>query len=86
MNGDPQHSGNNTQETVLGPSNVASLQFLFQVSLPSPADGAPVALTSVVTPGGTRDLLFSTTKSGTLVASDAATGALVWSKPHTGRG
>jgi hypothetical protein len=86
MNGDPQHSGNNTKETVLGLSNVASLQFLFQVSLPSPADGAPVALTSVVTPDGTRDLLFSTTKSGTLVASDAATGALIWSKAHTGAG
>jgi hypothetical protein len=84
MNGDPQHSGNNTQETVLGPSNVTSLQFLFQVSLPSAADGAPVALTSVVTPSGTRDLLYSTTKSGTLVASDAATGELVWSKPHSG--
>jgi hypothetical protein len=86
MNGDPQHSGNNTLETVLGPANVASLQFLFQVALPSAADGAPVALSSVVTPSGTRDLLFSTTKSGTLVASDAATGALVWMQPHTGAG
>ncbi len=84
MNGDPQHSGNNTQETVLGPSNVASLQFLYQVSLPAAADGAPVALSSVATPGGTRDLLFSTTKAGQIVALDAATGAQVWSKPHTG--
>ena len=84
MNGDPQHSGNNTQETVLGPGNVASLQFLFQVALPSAADGAPVALSSVVTPGGTFDLLFSTTKSGTLVALDAATGAQIWAQPHAG--
>ena len=84
MNGDPQHSGNNTQETVLGPSNVAGLQLLFQVALPSAADGAPVALSSVVTPSGTLDVLYSTTKAGTLVASDAATGALVWSQPHTG--
>ena len=84
MNGDPQHSGNNTQETVLGPSNVASLQFLYQASLPAAADGAPVALSSVATPGGTRDLLFSTTKAGHIVALDAATGAQVWSKPHTG--
>ena len=86
MNGDPQHSGNNTMETVLGPGNVASLQLLFQVALPSAADGAPVALSAVVTPSGTRDLLFSTTKSGTLVAVDAATGAQVWSQPHTGAG
>lgn len=86
MNGDPQHSGNNTKETILGPSNVANLQFLFQVSLPAGApigaDGVPVGLTSVETPSGTRDLLFSTMKFGALVASDAATGALVWSKPH----
>jgi putative pyrroloquinoline-quinone binding quinoprotein len=86
MNGDPQHSGNNTRETILGPSNVGTLQFLFKVLLPQGStlgvDGAPVGLTSVVTPGGTRDLLYSTTKSGTLVASDAATGALVWSQPH----
>ncbi len=84
MNGDPQHSGNNTQETVLGPGNVASLQFLFQVALPSAADGAPVALSSVLTPGGTFDLLFSTTKTGTLVALDAATGAQIWAQPHAG--
>src|SRR6478672_5169455 len=84
MNGDPQHSGNNTLETVLGPANVASLQFLYQVTLPAAADGAPVALSSVVTPTGTRDLLFSTTKEGHIVALDAATGAIVWSKPHAG--
>ena len=55
MNGDAQHSGNNTQETILGLSNVGSLQFLFQVLLPFPADGTPVGLTSVVTSTGTRD-------------------------------
>ena len=86
MNGDPQHSGNNTLETVLGPSNVASLQFLFQVSLPAAADGAPVALTSVTTPGGTRDLLFSTTKAGHILALDASTGTLVWSHQSSGPG
>ena len=51
---------------------------------PAAADGAPVALSAVVTPGGTKDLLFSTTKAGHIVAIDAATGAQVWSKPHTG--
>jgi hypothetical protein len=55
MNGDAQHSGNNTQETVLGPSNVANLKLFFQVSLPAAADGAPVALSSVATPSGTRN-------------------------------
>jgi hypothetical protein len=86
MNGDPQHSGNNTRETILGPSNVGSLQFLFKVLLPQGTtlgvDGAPVGLTSVVTPSGTRDLLFSTAKSGTLIAVDAANGEIVWSMAH----
>ena len=67
-NGDPQHTGNNTQETVLGASNVASLQFLFQATLPSVADGAPVYLRNVTTPTGTRDLLFVTTKAGHIIA------------------
>src|SRR5690242_5359004 len=60
MNGDPQHSGSNTQETVLGRTNVANLTLLFQATLPSTADGAPVALSAVATPSGTRNLLFST--------------------------
>src|SRR5438105_2369704 len=55
MNGNPQHSGNNTQEAVLGPANVASLQLFFQATLPADADGAPVALSAVATPSGTRN-------------------------------
>jgi hypothetical protein len=86
MNGDPQHSGNNTRETVLGPSNVTQLTFLFQATLPSAADGAPVLLTGVSTVNGTQDLLFVTTKAGLVLALDASTGAQVWSKPHTGTG
>jgi outer membrane protein assembly factor BamB len=86
MNGDPQHSGNNTQETVLGASNVAGLQFLFQVALPAAADGAPVAVSSVVTPSGTRDLLFSTTKAGHILDLDAANGSVVWSHQYASGG
>ena len=82
FNGNPQHSGNNTAETALGPSNVASLQFLFQATLPSIADGAPVYLASVSTPGVVRDLLFVTTTAGHIVALDAVTGAQVWSKQY----
>ena len=86
FNGNPQHSGNNTQEKVLGPSNVANLALLFQVSLPATADGAPVALSSVATPSGTRNLLFSTTKLGHILALDADTGAVVWSHMNSGSG
>ena len=81
-NGDPQHSGNNTRETAIGASNVASLALLFQATLPAAADGAPVALTGVSTAGGVRDLLFVTTRAGHIVALDAATGALVWSQQY----
>jgi IPT/TIG domain-containing protein/PQQ enzyme-like repeat protein len=82
MNGNPQHSGNNTQETLIGPSNVAGLQFLFQVTLPSVADGAPAVLQNVSTPGGPRDLLFLTTRAGHILALDARTGATVWSHQY----
>ena len=86
-NGNPRHDGNNTQETVLGTSNVASLQFLFQATLPSSgtasiADGAPVYLANIATAGGTRDLLFVTTKAGHIIALDAATGTQVWSRQY----
>ncbi len=86
-NGNSRHDGNNTQETVLGASNVASLQFLFQATLPSSgttsvADGAPVYLANVATSGGTRDLLFVTTRAGHIIALDAATGAQVWSHQY----
>jgi len=86
MNGNPQHGGNNTQEAVLGPSNVASLTLSFQITLPAAADGAPVALSSVATPSGTRNLLFSTTKLGHILAIDADTGTTVWSHVNSGTG
>ena len=39
--GDPQHSGVNSLETLISPSNVSSLHQAFQVHLPGIADGAP---------------------------------------------
>ncbi len=79
FNGGPSHSGSNTSETRLSTSNVASLVRLFHVSLPAPADGAPVELANVPTAGGTRSLLFVTTTAGDIVALDATTGQTVWS-------
>jgi outer membrane protein assembly factor BamB len=83
FNGDPAHSGNNTFETTLDRSNVASLVFKFQVSLPAIADGAPVLLQSVLTASGVHDLLFVTTKAGHIVALDAQTGTQVWSRQYS---
>jgi outer membrane protein assembly factor BamB len=82
FNGDPAHSGNNTFETTIDRSNVASLVFKFQVSLPAVADGAPVLLQSVSTVSGVDDLLFVTTKAGHIVALDAQTGTQVWSRQY----
>src|SRR5579859_4944991 len=79
--GDPQHSGDNTQEQALTAANVSGLQPIFHVTLPNVADGTPVFLHAVNTAGGLADLLFVTTKAGDVLALDAHTGATVWSHP-----
>src|SRR5207247_819249 len=63
-------------------SNVSSLQQLFQVMLPSPADDSPVYLSGVSTANGVQDLLFVTTQDGHTIALDAHTGAPLWSKQY----
>lgn len=77
---DSRHSGVNDQETTIHAGNVSSLHLLYRVSLPAVVDGAPAFLGNVTTPSGVKDLLFLTTKSGILLAVDAATGATVWFK------
>ncbi len=80
--GDATHSGNNTIENSISTSNVANLKLLFHVSLPGTADGAPVYLSDVSTPGVSHDLLFVTTTNGFLAALDAHSGTLIWSKQY----
>ncbi|WP_348787157.1 cell wall-binding repeat-containing protein [Leifsonia sp. NPDC080035] len=75
----PSHTGVNDAETQLVPSTVGSLSALFTATLPGVSDGQAVLQPAVATAGGTRDLLFVTTKDGWIVALDAATGASVWS-------
>src|SRR4029077_14246123 len=71
--------------TTINPSNVTTLHARYHVSLPSVADSAPTLLQSVSTASGTIDLLFLNTRDGRILAINAATGALVWSKrPATG--
>jgi hypothetical protein len=77
--GNPQHSGNNTSETILNPGNVSSLVSKYNAALPATADSTPVFLEAVTTPGGVKDLLFVTTRDGWIVAVDAQTGTTVWS-------
>jgi len=77
--GNPQHSGNNTQETTINAANAASLTQLLQANLGSTVDGAPAYLSGVATAGGSHDMLFMTTKGGTILAVDAHSGATLWS-------
>ncbi len=80
--GDPQHSGRNSLESTITKANVASLVQKYSVSIGATADGAPVFLEAVSTPGGIKDLLFVTTMDGRIIALDAATGAIVWSHQY----
>ncbi len=79
---DPQHSSNNTLETTITTANVALLKPLFVAKLPDIVVGTPVYLSQVSTPSGTQDLVFTLGKAGTIMASNAHTGALVWSKQY----
>src|SRR5258708_4192099 len=67
---DPQHTGNNTQETSIDRTRVSALAMKFQVTLPGIADGAPAYLPNVATAAGARNLLFLTTKAGHILAVD----------------
>lgn len=77
---DASHRGVNPVEGALTPANVTQLQLLYSAALPGPVEGAPVLLTNVATPGGNKDVLYMTTDNGTLIALDAATGTLLWSR------
>jgi len=82
FNGDGRHGGNNTQETTITAANVHEMQRLFQITLPSNADSAPIALSSISIARGTVDLVFVTTRDGRLIALDGHTGATVWNVQH----
>ncbi len=82
FNGSSKHNGNNTSETIISPANVNTLARLFQVTLPSTEDGAPVYLSNVSTSKGTRNLLFMTTKAGHILAVDALNGGVIWSHQY----
>jgi PQQ-like domain len=82
FNGDPQHDGNNTAETAISTSTASTLQKRYTATLPDVADGAPAYLSSVTTANGTQDLVFVTTKHGSIVSLDAHTGVSVWSHQY----
>ncbi len=84
FDGGGQRTGVNTAETTLTSSNVGSLTRLWQQKLSTTADSSPVELPNVTTPAGMKDLLFITTKAGSLLAVDAATGNVLWHQDTQG--
>ncbi len=84
FDGGGQRSGINTNETTITRANVGMLTAKWQQALPAIVDGAPVEQPNVTTPTGVKTLLFVTTKTGSLLALDAATGNQVWRADTTG--
>ena len=77
---DAAHSGVNPAEHVLTPANVAQLTLFYSTVLPGTAPGAPVFLGGVTTSAGPKDVLYLTLGNGELVALDAASGAVLWTR------
>jgi hypothetical protein len=77
--GNSAHSGYNSVDKLLTVDNVGGLHLIWQATLPATADGAPMFVSQVETPQGTKNLIFLTTKTGTLQAHDLQNGAMVWS-------
>jgi len=83
---DAAHTGANPAETRISRSNVASLVTKYSVSMAATVDSAPVYLSNVSTPGGTKNLLFAVSGSGRLMAIDAANGSEIWHATMSGDG
>ena len=86
---DQAHSGNNAAESgfaTVGSPSAAQWSVnvhAFGSGTAITSDSTPVYLSNVVTPSGTKDLLFLITQNGTLVAFAASDGSVVWSHKPT---
>ena len=81
---DPAHTGFNAAER--GYSTPGNLLAFAPVALPSPVDGAPIFAANVPAASGAKDLLLAVAVDGTLLALDAASGAIAWSRRPAGAG
>lgn len=84
FDGGGSRAGVNTAEHTITLGNVGHLTRRWQTHLPNTADSSPVFQSNVPTSAGPKSLLFLTTLNGSLLALDAATGTLVWSKETHG--
>jgi FG-GAP-like repeat/FG-GAP repeat len=82
FDGDSTHSGSNTVERSLNEGNVGSLTRKYSVTLPAASDGTLVGIRGVALTSGIADVLFTTSTQGDIIAIDAGSGAVLWSKPH----
>ncbi len=82
FDGGGARSGDNTAERHLNRTNVHLLTQLWKVALPAVVDSSIVEQPGVTTPSGVHDLLFVTTTTGSLLALDAHSGALIWRADH----
>ena len=80
---DASGTRNNSAETHIKATNVAGLHLAWRSQLPDIADSTPAFLSALTFPDGTmRDVLYLTTKSGSLVALDADSGARLWTRTN----
>ena len=81
---DPARSGVNPEEKTITPGTVGGLHRLWSTNLPDTADSSPALLHDLEVSGKTRDVLYTTTKDGRIVALDAGSGKLLWSHKPSG--
>jgi hypothetical protein len=79
---DQAHSGFNAAEFSYPVASQTTAQW--SITLSDQSDAAPVYLSNVATANGTKDLIYVDTTNGTLIALDAANGAVVWSHQQPG--
>ncbi len=82
---DAARSGFNPNEKTITSATVGGLHRLWSISLPAVADSTPILVPHLSFPDDSqRDVLYLTTKSGGLVALDAATGSVLWEARTSG--
>src|SRR5580658_4214516 len=79
-----QHTGENTNETVLTPSNVNSTQFgkLWTFTVDDQLYAQPLYAPGVSINGGTHNVLYLATMNNSLYAVDADSGTQYWHKTY----
>ena len=83
---DAAHRGFNPDERALGAHNVGSMVLAVSGATPETVSGSAVVASGISTPDGPRDFLFLTSGAGTLLAFDAGSLRLVWSRTTEGKG